>query len=298
MKYVFVTGFTGLVGSGFLFNILKNNYDISNYVALCREKSDVSILEKYCLVERGSSYDEERLNFLFNKYDFDTIIHISNKDQIVKFAKLAIKHNIKKYIAISSTYACSTKCPNNVTAQNEQVAEKLLIKNGIDYIFLRPTSIFGTRPDGKKDRNLSVFTNYVLKYPLFPLFKHGTATVRPCWGRDVGLALYIILTHFEELKNNKYICSGDKQRTFKELIIEIGRLYNKKVHFLYLPYWFGCLFFYSIFYISFKKIDKREQIRRLVENKAFESSQELVSLGYSPHSFQEAFMINEVMNNE
>lgn len=290
MGNVFVTGLTGLVGSGFLYHLVTNKYDTSKFIALCRDVSDTSTIEKYVKVERGTSTDYQLLDKLCENYHFDTLIHISNKAQIVQFAKLAAKHNIKKVIMVSSTYALSRDIPDNSMIKEENEAASILESNNINYIFIRPTSIFGLRPDGKPDRNIAVFRKYILKYPFFPLFKKGKASVQHVWGRDVGQAIYISLVNFDSLKNTRLTASGDKKRTFKELMSLIAKLENKKIHFIYLPGWFGYFMFYSLYCLSFTKIDKREHIQRLMEDKAFDTSIELINLGYEPHSFKESYL--------
>lgn len=210
------------------------------------------------------------------------MVHISNKAQILQFAKLAVKHNIPKVIFVSSTYACSRKHPINSMLQLEDEAAELLDKNGIEFIMLRPTSIFGTRPDGIKDRNMHIFGRYVIKLPLFPIFAKGKATVQPVWGRDVGQALFLCMRHFDELKGQRLIVSGDKERSFKEQILLLGKTMGKRVHFLYLPAWMGKGLFYGLYYLSFRHYDKREPIDRLLEDKAFDTSASLIELGYRP----------------
>lgn len=290
MGNVFVTGLTGLVGSGFLYHLTINNYDTSNFIALCRETSNTSTIEKYVKIEKGSSFDHDLLDKLCNIYHFDTLIHISNKAQIVQFAKLAAKHHIQNVIMVSSTYAQSKIRPNNSMIKYENEAVSILMSRKINYIFIRPTSIFGLRPDGKPDRNIAIFRNFILRHHFFPLFNKGNASVQPIWGRDVGQALYISLIHFNYLKNKRLTVSGDKRRTFKELILLIAKMENRKIHFIYLPKWFGSFLFYLIYVFSFTKIDKREQLCRLVEDKAFNTSGEFLNFGYTPHTFEEAYI--------
>ena len=182
---------------------------------------------------------------------------------------------------VSSTYACSEKHPDNDQLRLENESVSVLEWAGIDYIFLRPTSIFGTRPDGVPDRNLSHFIKW-LKWPLFPLFSKGKATVRPLWGKDVGLTLYLCIKHFDVLKGKRLMYSGDKTRSFKELIVDLARITHQKVRFLYIPGWFGKMVFGVLYFVSFHKIDYREPIDRLLENRAFDTSPELLELGYRP----------------
>jgi len=286
---VFVTGLTGLVGSGFLYYLCRDPEYKDRVVALCRPTSYTDLVSQYCTVERGFSQDEEFLDDICEKYRFSTLIHISNKAQIVQFAKLAVKHSIKRVILVSSTYACSRKHPVNSQLIAEDEAARIMDATRIEYIFIRPTSVFGTRPDGVLDRNLHIFTKYVKKLPLFPLFARGRATVQPVWGRDVGQGIYLALTHFECLSKKRLTVGGDKQRTFKELITIIGTTKaDRRVRFAYLPAWFGYFAFYSLYYLSFTKVDKREHIDRLLEDKAFETSSELLDLGYRPESLESA----------
>lgn len=284
---ILVTGLTGLVGSGLMLHLVSHPEILKQCVAICRESSDVSHIEPYCTIERGSSWDSDFLDRVCEKYSFETIIHISNKGQIVQFSELARKHHVRKVILISSTYACSVKHPNNGQLKDEDKCVEICNASGISYIILRPTAIFDTRPDGKRDRNISVFSDYVNKLPLFPLFAKGRATVQPAWGGDIGLALYLCLIHFDELKNRRLIASGDVKRTFRQMIVEIGRSNGKRVRFFYVPGWLARLCFYSLYYLSFKKKDFRERIDRLLEDRAFDTSQELLELGYRAKPFSE-----------
>ena len=212
MKKVLITGLTGLVGSG-LFSFLKDDeqYEI---VAICRENSDVSFIKDKCQIEYGSISNISFLEGVFSKYQFDTIVHIANKAMIVRFAKLAKQFGVKEVVLVSSTYACSKKHPDNRQLKLEIEAESILKSYDSEYVFLRPTSIFGSRPNGIKDKNISEFTKWCFKYPLFPLFGRGKAKVCPIWGKDVGLALYIIMKNIGTLSGQRLICSGDKKRTF------------------------------------------------------------------------------------
>lgn len=274
---IFITGLTGLVGSGLALQLKQDPYYKENkVVALVRPTSYLDYIKDIAIPEIGDSHNNDDLDRICNKYKFDTLIHISNKFQIPQFAELAVKHNIKKVIMISSTYGLKQDDVYNTEMMDkENYAVKLFEKNEIDYIFLRPTAIYGTRPDGVKDRNISIFTKYVKKLPLFPLFGGGKATVSPISGNEVGEALYKCLINFDTLKNKRLIIAGTTM-TFKQMILNIGKENNKKVHFIYFPKWFGKFIFYSLYYLSFKKVDYREKIDRLIENRAFKTSGELL----------------------
>ena len=108
------------------------------------------------------------------------------------------------------------------------------------------------------------------------------ARVRPIWGKDVGKAIFIAMNNLDSINAKRIVVSGDKERSFKELIVSLSRFMGKKVLFLYLPGWFGRAFFYALYYVSFHKIDFREKIDRLLEDKSFETSNDISRLGFCP----------------
>lgn len=269
---IFITGLTGLVGSGLAYYLKQDPKYKNNVVALVRPTSYLDYIKDFAIPEIGDSHNNEDLDRICNKYKFDMLIHISNKFQIPQFAELAVKHNIKKVIMISSTYGLKQgDIYNNEMMDKENYAVSLFEQHHIDYIFLRPTAVYGIRPDGVPDRNISIFIKYVKKLPLFPLFGRGKATVSPITGREVGKALYTCLTRFDKLKGQRLIVAGPTM-TFKKLIIKLGKENNKKVHFIYFPKWFGKFVFYSLYYLTFTKVDYREKYDRLVEDRAFETN--------------------------
>lgn len=291
-KRVLITGLTGLVGSG-LMSYLKNDesYEV---VSLCRFDSDIDYIQDYCIIEYGDILDPSTIERIMEKYQFDMLVHVASKSLLVCFAELAKKYNIPEVIMVSSTYACSIKYPNNKQLLIENETDKILSSYSCSYAFLRPTAIFGSRPNGVLDGNISTFSKWVKKMRFFPLFNRGKATVRPIWGKDVGYALYLMMNNISLINEKRLICAGDKKRTFKELIVLLGTLNNKKIRFIYLPAWFGYFIIHALYYITFKNVDVREKINRLLEDKCFETSNELLELGYTPHTFFESYTIYDV----
>lgn len=69
---ILLTGASGFVGTNFILE-LHNKYDI---VALVRESSDISKIEKYCKVYRYDGNIESLMN-LFKKEKFDGVVHLA-----------------------------------------------------------------------------------------------------------------------------------------------------------------------------------------------------------------------------
>ena len=100
--------------------------------------------------------------------------------------------------------------------------------------------------------------------------------------------------HFDELKNKALICSGDQERSFKEMLRIIAKVQGKKIHFLYLPAWLGRFVFYSQYYLFGKKKDNREKIDRLLEDRSFDTSDELLALGYVAHPLEDSLRADKI----
>ena len=170
MKRVLITGLTGIVGSG-LYSYLKED-DGYEIIALCREDSDVSYIRDKCIIEYGSMRDDDVLCALCEKYSFDMLVHIAYKGEIERYARLAKKYGIKEVILVSSTYSLSKKHPNNQQKLLENESCSILDSYNCKYSLILPTSIFGSRPNGTRDKNMSLFIRQINR-GLFPLFAQG-----------------------------------------------------------------------------------------------------------------------------
>ena len=125
---------------------------------------------------------------------------------------------------------------------------KIFEENNLPYVFIRPTMIF----DGKTDKNISVFINWLRKFRVFPIVKKGKATIRPVHKDDLANAYYLILKNFDTLKEKEYIVSGERDMTLLEMfkiISEKGRFNN---HFINIPFFLAKLAVNSVYFLSEK----------------------------------------------
>ena len=103
MKRVLVTGGAGFIGSNFILHLLKNhqsvkivNLDLLTYAGDLENLSEGVSDERYTFV-KGDICDEELVKSLFERYDFDGVIHFaaeSHVDNSIKSPDAFIKTNI------------------------------------------------------------------------------------------------------------------------------------------------------------------------------------------------------------
>lgn len=103
MKRILVTGGAGFIGSNFIAYLLQNNSDVNivnldllTYAGDLENLSDCASNERYSFVQ-GDICDEELVKSLFEKYNFDGVIHFaaeSHVDNSIKNPDAFIKTNV------------------------------------------------------------------------------------------------------------------------------------------------------------------------------------------------------------
>lgn len=280
---ILITGLTGTSGSAF--------YDV-----LCQEKYP----EKIRVISRrknppifdNSPLDIEVLQGDINNIDFmvsamdgcDTVFHIANKERSDIIAEAIMQSpQIRYAIMVSSTIVYSQFYPNSRLRTIEPKIREMFESKGIKYVFIRPTMIFGTA----NDRNISVFIRWFKKYKIFPIVKNGSATIRPVSRLDLANAYYMILKNIQNLGHNEYIVSGKDEMTLIEMFQIITDILGHKVHFVNVPFPFAAFLVRIVYYFTCKKVDYREKLDRLTENRAYSHDEFANELGFSPLSFRE-----------
>ena len=184
---------------------------------------------------------------------------------------------------VSSTIVYSNYYRNSYLAEDENVCVEKFRQNNIKYIFIRPTMIFGLKNDG----NISRFIRWFLRWPIFPIVKNGRATIQPVSRVDLAEAYYAVLQNFNKIQKHEYIVSGQKEMTLKEMFEIICTLANKKVRFVNIPFPIAKACVELAYFCSLKRIDYREKLDRLTENRAYPHDAISKDLGYAPRSFEE-----------
>lgn len=281
---ILITGLTGTSGSAFYKILCQNNYSEKIKVVV-RDTTDISIFENSPLNIELVVGDITDTQFLIKALaGCEMIFHIAakNKTQAIIDAAIA-SPQVKNLILVSSTSIYSKYYKTSTLKEAEKEYIKLLEKHNKKYVFIRPTMIYGT----PKDKNISVFIRWFLKYPIFPIVNHGKADIQPVYRYDLAEAYYLILTNFNNLKQKEYVVSGKEKMTLYEMFTKIIVLSGRKTKLINIPFSFANFLVHSIYFLSFTKIDFREKLYRLTENRAYSCESISKELGYAPHSFEE-----------
>ena len=202
---------------------------------------------------------------------------------------------VKKVIFVSSTIIYSEYYPTSTLKEDEEYINKEFSKKDIKCVYIRPTMIFGT----KNDQNISRFIGWILKYRVFPIVNHGSATIQPVSRLDLAKMYYAVLINFDSLSSNDYIVSGDRSMTLLEMLQTIAKLANRNVRFFNVPFGFARFLVNAAYIMSFKRINYKEPLDRLTEDRAYPHERITDELGYSPLTFEERVkpLIEEIRNN-
>lgn len=284
-----ITGVTCSSGL-FLLRLLKNNRyyeDCPVGLLVHREESVPKVTELfpeaslYC----GDLTDMAFMDRVFSLTDYTTILHIAGIYTSKEITKVAIDYHVERIVLVHTTGMYSLhKNEASCFKKTEEEVIGLLENNKIDYTILRPTMIFGTNGDGTIER----YVKMVSKYPIVPLVNKGRSLIQPVYYQDLSKAFYKVLKSPESTKNKCYNLSGESPITMLELHVEIGNQLSKKRSFVNIPLWLACFAAWFLKICSLGKIDKRDAILRMDENRDFSHYDATQDFGYAPLSFAKA----------
>ena len=182
---ILITGLTGLSGSAFYKVLCREGFNEKIRV-LIRPTTNLKMFENSPLDIEFVTGDILNKDSLKNALkNCDTVFHIAAKDLARPLVEAIKEENRKiKCIFVSSTIVYSNYYRTSYLKTDEADYVKIFEENNLPYVFIRPTMIF----DGKTDKNISVFINWLRKFRVFPIVKKGKATIRPIHKDDLANA--------------------------------------------------------------------------------------------------------------
>lgn len=281
---ILITGLTGTSGRAFYKVLCENNYKEKIRVVV-RPTTDLSVFENTPLDLEFVVGDIEDLEFLRKSIrGVRLVFHIAAKDKSQKIVEAICESTEKPFAClVSSTIVFSNYYRTSYLKQDENTWIEKFNKSNIKYVFIRPTMIFGS----PNDKNISVFSRWIKKYRYFPIVHNGIATIQPVHKNDLADAYYKILVNYDRLTANEYIVSGKNKMTLLEMLNLIGAVLGTKTTFINIPFWLARIAVNAVYFFSLKRIDFREKLDRLTEDRAYPHDVIAKELGYLPISFKE-----------
>lgn len=221
----------------------------------------------------------------------DTVFHVAGIHWSREVFDAAAYCGVRRIIAVHTCGIYSRyKAAGEEYRQIDDYCYKTCKENGIALTVLRPTMIYGNR----RDRNVIKFIKMVDKLPLMPIVNGGRYKLQPVHYKDLGKAFFDVLFHENETTNKDFILSGKEPILLRDMFSEIGKNLGKKVRFISCPFWIAYPGAWFVYILTFKKVDFREKVQRLCEDRAFSHDEATKAFGFTPISFQEG-IVNEVV---
>jgi nucleoside-diphosphate-sugar epimerase len=195
------------------------------------------------------------------------------------------KCGAKRLVALSST-SCFVKARSEDRHERE-VARRLAdgesflrtwgAAEGVDWIILRPTLIYG---DGN-DKNISEITAMVNRLGFFPLLGQARGKRQPVHAQDVAAACAAALnaTH---LVNRAYNLTGGEVLTYREMIVRVFAGLGRKPVLPSFPGWMFVLALSGLRVFPRYRHWTMAMVHRMNHDLVFDSSEAVRDFGYAP----------------
>ena len=215
----------------------------------------------------------------------DTLIHIAGIHWSVPVVEAAARCAVRRVILVHTTgiYSKYKKAGEEYRRIDVEVT-RICRERGILLTILRPTMIYGNHTD----RNVISFIRMVDRLPLMPVVRGARYALQPVHFEDLGKAYYRVLSSEEQTAGKAYDLSGGAPILLRDMLIEIGRqLGRKRVRFFSVPFWLAYSGAVGVRVISFGRIDYREKVQRLCEDRAYPHEKAERDFGYAPVCFEQ-----------
>ncbi len=149
-----------------------------------------------------------------------------------------IAHGVKRIVVLSSTSRFtkggSSNPADRALAQNfidsEQRLQAWAENNGIQWVILRPTLIYGLG----KDKNVCEIIRLIRKFGFFPLLGEAKGLRQPVHCRDVASACQVALSS-SRTSNKSYNLSGGEVLSYRAMVERLFQAIGRKPRFIPVP---------------------------------------------------------------
>ena len=275
---VLVTGATGFTGSHVVPLLLERGHAVR---CLVRPSSDTSVLPAGRIeLHAGDLGDGASLPAA-----------LRDRDALVNIASLGFGHGpgiVSAAVASSvrrAVFISTTAIYTGLDAKSKSVrlaAEDCIRASGLDFTILRPTMIYG----GARDRNMSRLIRYVGRWPVIPVFGDGQGLQQPVHVEDVARAAVRVLEEPATV-GKSYNLAGANALSFDQIIDAVSGLMKRRVLKVHVPSAPIVRLLAAAERLSVPLPIRAEQVLRLNEDKAFDTSAAARDFGFRPLSFSE-----------
>ena len=241
-KNCLIFGGSGQIGRHLIRKLTKNNIKVTVVTRNIHQKSYIIKTQGnagYIDVVEANIYDEQKIKGLFSKSDIciNLIGILFEKKKANTFynihtlfpsllSKLAKEYKLKNFIHLSALGI--NEATDSNYARSKLEGEKNILSNFPNSTILRPSIVYSV-----DDNFTTNFMTLLNRLPIFPLYYNGKTKFTPIHCSDLTDIIYDVIT---KNINSKIIeCVGPEEINFKEIIIRLLNLIDKKRLLLPMP---------------------------------------------------------------
>lgn len=188
---------------------------------------------------------------------------------------------IKRLVVLSSTSRFTKEdLVAHQIIESEKLLEEWANKQGVEWIILRPTLIYGYG----QDKNISEITRFIKRFYFFPIFGKALGLRQPIHVDDVAEACFTAL-QASHLKDRAYNISGAEILTYREMVSRIFTSLKMRPRFLTVPLWTFSIAVFFVRFIPRYRTWSPAMAERMNRDMAFDHSEAARDLGFEPRKF-------------
>lgn len=277
--FVFVTGATSNTGARVVARLLGEGREVK---ALTRDEARAGRLprsERLEIVVGDLDRHEEWIERVRGAAAVVHLAHIGFGERIVTLCEAA---GARRLVALSSARRFTRFA--DASARRVIAGEERIERSGLDYTILRSTMIYG----GGRDNNVERVRRWLKRRRWMPLVGGGASLVQPIYSSDLADAIVRALANPKSTARRSLTVAGPRAITWKEMIETIAAGSDRPVSWLPVPYPLALAGAAILGFLPGRAPVTRDQVRRLLEDKAFDISEASEALGgWQPCPFME-----------
>ena len=286
MKRVLITGITGKSGAVFAGLLGEDGgalgYALRVLVRTQAQRDWAAGLLPHAEIVLGDLDNQQDLDRMTK--DVDVLFHIAGIQRSWPLVEAAAANQVRRMGLVHTTGIYSKyKAAGEEYRQTEAKIDALARQEGISVTYLRPTMIYGTLDD----RNMIQFIKMVDRLNPMPMVNHGRYALQPVNCRDLGKAYWQVLSALDQTGGKSYILSGRDSLLLCELFEEIAGCLGVSRRFCSVPFPLAYAGAWGVYGLTLGKLDFREKVQRLCEDRSFPHEDAARDFGYAPMPFSE-----------
>jgi len=255
-KNCLIFGGSGQIGRNLIRKLAKNNYKMTIVTRNIHQKSYLIKTQAnagFIDIVEANIFDESKIRKLFENSEIcinlvgilyeekhgNTFKNIHSVFPML-LAKLSREYKLKQFIHLSALGINDAKDSRYALSKLE--GEENILKNFPSATILRPSIVYSV-----DDNFTTNFMNLLSRLPIFPLYYSGKTKFMPIHCSEITDIIYDVISKKKE--TNIIECVGPEVLTFKDIVLILLKLIDKKRFLVNMPFFLANLSanFFQIF---------------------------------------------------